>query len=142
MLQNVPDYPGRHMDYPDELRITHSLHSDDAGLTPNCNASRTAPDVLYILKHPGSKTSGVDSGPPRNDQPMITPDRQGPAKDESRICHESTRTTPDSWSGVARDLIGLTGALHLILLPASKGTSNIIMGGGGGRVRSQRHCHP
>ena len=118
-LQNVPDCPGRDTD---DTRTPHGLpgwvtdntrfHPDNAGLTPDCNATRTAPDRPGCFKH--FETSGDDPGPSRTtkDQPRITPDHQGPAKDEPRICHGLTRTTPDSWSGVVRGLIRvcLTGA--------------------------------
>ena len=66
---------GRHTEYPDDLRITHSLHPDNAGLAPNFNASRTAPDVLNILKHPG----------PIPDHQGPAKDHPGPAKDEPWI---------------------------------------------------------
>ena len=115
MSRTTPDEtrttPGRHTDYPDELWMTHGLHPDDAGLALDCNTPRTAPCRPGCFKH--FKTSGADPGPSRTtkDQPRITPDQQGPAKDEPRICHGWTRTTPDHAGFLVR--VGLTGALHI-----------------------------
>ena len=56
---------------------------------------KTAPNRPGCFNH--LKKSGADPGPSRttNYQPRITPDHQRPAKDEPRICHGLTRTTPD-----------------------------------------------
>ena len=92
MSRTAPDEirtaPGGHTDYPDELRITRGLHPDDAGLTPDCNTPRIAPDVLNILKHPGPSpdhpgTPRTSQGSPRTSQgratylPRMNPDHPG-----------------------------------------------------------------
>ena len=117
--------PGRDTDY---TRTTHRLpgwvtdntrlHPDNAGLAPDCNASRPG-----CFKH--FKTSGTD---------------QGPAKDEPRICHGLTRTTPDSWSGWSRAWSGCghdrqgSGCGHPGLSMSYRGSPGIVCGSGGTKM--------